>query len=86
MQATYPISEIKQIIDATGEIVEDSQISLLVTDSRRINHPGATLFFALSGRRDGHEFISEAYTYGVRNFVVTRKPDIIATDVNFLFS
>ncbi|TWR26015.1 bifunctional UDP-N-acetylmuramoyl-tripeptide:D-alanyl-D-alanine ligase/alanine racemase [Mucilaginibacter achroorhodeus] len=84
MQATYPISEIKQIIDATGEIVEDSQISLLVTDSRRINHPGATLFFALSGRRDGHEFISEAYNYGVRNFVVTRKPEIITTDINFL--
>src|SRR5690606_31695775 len=28
------------------------------------------LFFALEGRRDGHQYIDDAYAAGVRNFVV----------------
>ncbi|MBL4676058.1 MAG: bifunctional UDP-N-acetylmuramoyl-tripeptide:D-alanyl-D-alanine ligase/alanine racemase [Mucilaginibacter sp.] len=84
MQSTYAISEIKKIINAAGEIIEDTQISVLLTDSRRINHPASSLFFALSGRRDGHGFIADAYTLGVRNFVVSHQPEMIAEDVNFL--
>ncbi|RFZ94145.1 bifunctional UDP-N-acetylmuramoyl-tripeptide:D-alanyl-D-alanine ligase/alanine racemase [Mucilaginibacter conchicola] len=84
MQATYAISQIKQIISAAGEIVENTQISVLLTDSRRINNPAVSLFFALNGRRDGHGFIPDAYTAGVRNFVVSHRPEMIAEDVNFL--
>lgn len=84
MQATYAISEIKRIISAAGDIVEDTHISVLLTDSRRINTPAASLFFALNGRRDGHEFIADAYIAGVRNFVVSHRPDMVAEDINFL--
>ena len=43
----------------------------LVTDSRRIFFPAASLFFALeTNRRDGHLFIPEVYERGVRCFVV----------------
>ena len=48
-------------------------IEHLVVDSRKIVFPKTTLFFALRGpRRDGHEFIKEAYEKGVREFVISR--------------
>ena len=57
----YTIAQVQQIINATGDIVKEDTISVLLTDSRRINNPAGGLFFALSGRRNGHEFIAEAY-------------------------
>jgi len=41
----YTIKEVKQIINATGDIVNDCSISNLVTDSRRINNAAQGLFF-----------------------------------------
>ena len=51
-------------------------IEHLVVDSRKIIFPKSTLFFALRGpRRDGHEFIREAYEKGIRHFVISRRID-----------
>ncbi|WP_428329630.1 bifunctional UDP-N-acetylmuramoyl-tripeptide:D-alanyl-D-alanine ligase/alanine racemase [Mucilaginibacter sp.] len=80
----YTITSIQQIINAGGSIVKDQPISTLLTDSRRINNPTEALFFALSGRRNGHEFIAEAYAAGVRNFVVKQGPEIKVPEANFL--
>jgi len=41
-------------------------------------------FFALSGRRNGHEFVAEAYAAGVRNFIVKDGPELKLPDANFL--
>ncbi|HCS21658.1 MAG TPA: bifunctional UDP-N-acetylmuramoyl-tripeptide:D-alanyl-D-alanine ligase/alanine racemase [Bacteroidetes bacterium] len=41
-------------------------------DSRRIVDAPATLFFALSGQRDGHDYLDEAHLAGIRNFVVKK--------------
>jgi alanine racemase len=84
MQSTYSINDVKQIINATGIITTDCTISVLLTDSRRIINPVYSLFFALNNRRDGHQFIADAYTAGVRNFVVNHQPDTIMPDANFL--
>ncbi|MEO7214352.1 bifunctional UDP-N-acetylmuramoyl-tripeptide:D-alanyl-D-alanine ligase/alanine racemase [Mucilaginibacter sp.] len=84
MQNTYSVSEVKGIINAGGDIVTDKPISVLLTDSRRITNPEASLFFALSDRRNGHEFIADAYTAGVRSFVVKQRPEVIMPDANFL--
>ncbi|PAW94145.1 bifunctional UDP-N-acetylmuramoyl-tripeptide:D-alanyl-D-alanine ligase/alanine racemase [Mucilaginibacter sp. MD40] len=84
MQLTFTVGDIKNIIKASGTVVQDSVISILLTDSRRISNAPASLFFALNGRRDGHEFIADAYTAGVRSFVVTHQPEMVAVDVNFL--
>lgn len=61
-------------------------IAWLLTDSRSLCFPGETLFFALQGRRDGHEYIRGLYDKGVRNFVVSRLPDRMEDylDSNFL--
>ncbi|RWY54076.1 bifunctional UDP-N-acetylmuramoyl-tripeptide:D-alanyl-D-alanine ligase/alanine racemase [Mucilaginibacter gilvus] len=84
MQNTYSVNEVKGIINAGGDIVTDKPISVLLTDSRRITNPTASLFFALSDRRNGHEFIADAYTAGVRSFVVKQRPEVIMADANFL--
>ncbi|GGH07450.1 bifunctional UDP-N-acetylmuramoyl-tripeptide:D-alanyl-D-alanine ligase/alanine racemase [Mucilaginibacter phyllosphaerae] len=84
MQSSYTINDVKQIIHAAGDVVSHAAISILLTDSRRISNPACCLFFALGGRRDGHEFIADAYTAGVRNFVVSRQQDTIMPDANFL--
>jgi alanine racemase len=80
----YSIKEVKKIISAEGDIIKEDIISILLTDSRRINTSSEGLFFALSGRRNGHEFIAEAYAAGVRNFVVKQGPEIKLPDANFL--
>ncbi|MDN3547411.1 bifunctional UDP-N-acetylmuramoyl-tripeptide:D-alanyl-D-alanine ligase/alanine racemase [Mucilaginibacter aquaedulcis] len=80
----YAITEVKEIISAEGNIVKESNISTLLTDSRRINNAAEGLFFALSARRNGHEFIAEAYAAGVRNFVVKHGPEFNMPGANFL--
>src|ERR1700712_2031724 len=80
----YKITEVKQIINAECKVLTDDIISILLTDSRRINIAAEGLFFALSGRRNGHEFIAEAYAAGVRNFVVKHGPEIKLPGANFL--
>jgi alanine racemase len=80
----YPIKEIQQIIGAGGDIETDSIINTLLTDSRRISNASNGLFFALSGRRNGHEFVAEAYAAGVRNFVLKQQAEIKMPGANFL--
>ncbi len=80
----YPIKQIQQIIGAGGTIVKEDSISTLLTDSRRISNASEGLFFALSGRRNGHEFVAEAYAAGVRNFVVKQQTEIVMPEANFL--
>lgn len=80
----YTITEVKQIINAEGNIVNDSIVSTLLTDSRRISNAAEGLFFALSARRNGHEFVAEAYAAGVRNFVVKHGPEFNLPGANFL--
>src|ERR1700739_2974501 len=80
----YLISAIKEIIGANGTIEKDGTISTLLTDSRRISNAAEGLFFALSGRRNGHEFVAAAYAEGGRNFVVKEGPQIAMPEANVL--
>ncbi len=80
----YAISEVQRIIKAGGTIIIDNTISTLLTDSRRITNAPEGLFFALSGRRNGHEFVAEAFASGVRNFVVKQGPELRMPEANFL--
>ncbi len=53
-----------------------ASIEHLVVDTRKIIFPKTSLFFALRGpRRDGHEYIADAYKQGVRHFVVSKRID-----------
>ena len=68
----YSVAEIQSLMKA--DLIQQSNdncINYLLTDSRKLVFPEATLFFSIAGpRRNGHLFISELYKKGVRNFVV----------------
>ncbi len=53
----------------------DSEIKELLIDSRKVTHPRGALFIALTGRRNGHDFITDAYEKGLRNFLVSEDVD-----------
>jgi alanine racemase len=75
MNKGYTIQEIAQ---ASGGKLhagagEDIVIQHLLLDSRRLQQPGASLFFALPGtRQDGHQFIDHLINKGLTNFVITK--------------
>lgn len=71
----YPIEKITTLIGAHRYGKSSAAISWLLTDSRSLSFPEATLFFAIhTQRNDGHKYISDLYSRGVRNFVVETLP------------
>ena len=71
----YTIDIVTSMIGASRRGFCPATIAWLLTDSRSLCFPDETLFFALQGKRDGHEYIRDLYDKGVRNFVVSRLPD-----------
>lgn len=68
----YSIQEIAQILKINSSNLQDTEINVLLTDSRILRSPQDSLFFALvTPNNDGHKYISELYDLGVRNFVVS---------------
>ena len=83
----YAISDVARIIGAKSERLGDSEISILLTDSRRLSFPEQSLFFAIRTKsNDGHRYIEELYRLRVRHFVVSEmRPEYAAlTEANFL--
>ena len=73
---TYSIDDIVRMTGAERHGFCPAGISWLLTDSRSLCFPTETLFFAIVTRRgDGHNYIPDLYSRGVRNFVVSRLPD-----------
>ncbi|MCY4781233.1 bifunctional UDP-N-acetylmuramoyl-tripeptide:D-alanyl-D-alanine ligase/alanine racemase [Sphingobacterium sp. UT-1RO-CII-1] len=71
----YTIESILNSISFKRKYIFDAEMSIisLAYDSRKIRSGGESLFFALKNIRDGHEFIADAYSKGVRSFVVDRE-------------
>lgn len=81
------IEEIGSIIGAQRSGNTSAAIDWILTDSRSLCFPEETLFFALKTKRnDGHKYIPDLYTRGVRNFVISDLPENLADypDANFL--
>ena len=68
----YTVEQIKEALNAGGRLATpDSRVTRLLTDSRSLSFPEETMFFAIKTRHgDGHCYIHELYSRGVRNFVV----------------
>jgi len=72
IEFSYPINEIASLIGQKSLIKAPSfAISQILTDSRKITDAQTSLFFALSGKRNPHQYIAEIYGKGVRSFVIT---------------
>ncbi|MBQ5730369.1 MAG: bifunctional UDP-N-acetylmuramoyl-tripeptide:D-alanyl-D-alanine ligase/alanine racemase [Bacteroidaceae bacterium] len=83
----YTIGEISKILNATlvGPS-PDSKVTRLLTDSRSLSFPEETLFFAIvTLHGNGHAYIPELYSRGVRCFVVSSADAVEACpDANFI--
>lgn len=84
----YNIENITALIGARRFGSAPAEIDWLLTDSRSLAFPEATLFFAIRTKLgDGHRYIPDLYRRGVRNFVVGQVPTDRETafpDANFL--
>ena len=85
----YSIVTIEQLIHAKRIGSGVGTVKWLLTDSRSLGFPEETLFFALvTGRGDGHRYITDLYSRGVRHFVVSVCPNDeeqqLMSDANFL--
>lgn len=81
------IEEIASIMGAKRVGTAPAHVDWILTDSRSLCFPEETLFFALKTKRnDGHKYIYDLYTRGVRNFVVSDLPEKADEykDANFL--
>jgi len=67
----YSVKHIAGILQAKAFLSEETRISKLVIDSRSVIDPEGSLFFALSAKRDGHEYLSDAYANGIKSFVIS---------------
>jgi alanine racemase len=73
----YTLAEISRLVK--GKLFGPGNVSVahLVYDSRRIQHPESSLFFALhTSHGDGHRFIADAHKKGIRALVVQQPVDL----------
>ncbi|MDR1951588.1 MAG: Mur ligase domain-containing protein, partial [Bacteroidales bacterium] len=84
----FNIVEVAQILKAETfpKDFQNSEITDICTDSRKISTVENTLFFALkTAKNDGHKYIPNLLEKGVKCFVVERLPDFeISRDAVFL--
>ncbi len=76
----YFIQDIANIV--SGKLVQwqsDSSpmaIEHLLIDSRKVIYPESSVFIAITGaRNNGHHYLHDAYTAGVRHFIVEAEPE-----------
>ena len=85
----YTFKQIASILGADFlATATDSVISHLLTDSRSLVFPEETLFFAIKTKHgNGHDYIAELHSRGVRNFVVEEEGFAQKfPDSNFIFT
>ena len=88
IEFSYPINEIASLIGQQSLIKAPSfAISQILTDSRKITDAQTSLFFALAGKRNPHQYIAEIYGKGVRSFVITETDfnTNLFPDANFIW-
>ena len=73
-RVNYKASDVAQILKGEHQIgAPNLVINQLIIDSRRTHQFKNNLFIALAGNfRDGHQFVSDLYKKGVRNFLVSQ--------------
>lgn len=69
------IQEVARMVGASVP-KNSGEVETLLTDSRSLENPSGSLFFAIPAKgNDGHRYVEGLYRKGVRNFVVERVPE-----------
>ncbi|MFA4869797.1 MAG: bifunctional UDP-N-acetylmuramoyl-tripeptide:D-alanyl-D-alanine ligase/alanine racemase [Pedobacter sp.] len=72
INSPFTITHIAKILGLMSfKKTKEVLITKLVIDSRAVTDPEGSLFFALTGKQDGHKYIADAYANGIRNFVIS---------------
>jgi Alr-MurF fusion protein len=73
----YTVQELCKVINGTFLVQEgDGNIEHLAFDTRRLQQPATSLFFAIrTEQNNGHNYLIAAFRKGVRNFVVSEPVD-----------
>lgn len=82
----YTIQQVAETVSGNLSVHSDqTMISDLVIDSRKLNAPLTSLFFAITtNRNDGHKYIKDLINQGVRNFCVRYIPEDSKEKANFI--
>ncbi|MBK8347235.1 MAG: bifunctional UDP-N-acetylmuramoyl-tripeptide:D-alanyl-D-alanine ligase/alanine racemase [Saprospiraceae bacterium] len=81
----YSALDVAHILQSDPQLLsdKDAMISYLTMDTRKIEKPSQTIFFALSGSmHDGHDFIHEALDKGIKSIVVEKNPGFLSGHIN----
>ncbi len=81
----YTATQIAQILGSDPSLLvnKDAHVTRLSMDTRKIESPEETLFFALSGSMlDGYQFIQDAMDKGIKNIVAEKSPGLVNSQVN----
>jgi alanine racemase len=74
----YTSSDIAKIVNGTLTGNPDLVVSGIITDSRQLSFTEGLAFFAIPGKNhDGHLFINNLYSKGIRIFIAERLPEKI---------
>ncbi|MCE2789719.1 MAG: bifunctional UDP-N-acetylmuramoyl-tripeptide:D-alanyl-D-alanine ligase/alanine racemase [Saprospiraceae bacterium] len=82
----YSAAHIARLLGSEDRFLSDpdTEVCFLSMDTRRLEDPARTLFFALKGSlHNGHEFVAEAIARGVRHCVVEFIPEGMPEEINW---
>jgi alanine racemase len=68
--------KLADIVSGKVETLPEHKVDVVYYDTRLINTHRNGVFFALNGRRNGHDFVQKAYDKGIRSFVVSQKVEL----------
>lgn len=85
--ANLSLKHIASVISGATDLLHpETIIDNLLLDSRKFHSNSGLLFFALVGENhDGHNYIQDLYDRGLRNFVLSKKPNKEYKDCNIIF-
>ncbi len=83
MKLNISLKKLIEVIGSNSTNNHDEIIDSVAFDTRKIIHPDSAVFFAMEGNfRDGHDYIEDAITKGIRYLVVKTgraKPELNAS-------
>ncbi len=85
MRVNYSLKQINDVVDGTLTGNPETLVESIVTDTRNYISTDNPIFIALEGcKSNGHQYIEDAYSRGIVNFIVSKKPAIQLENANFI--
>jgi len=81
----YSLTELINSMEGSTDSLKEGFVNHVSVDSRSVQNSSSTVFFAIeTEKRDGHQFIPELITQGVKVFVISKNVGIVERDVTLI--